>query len=65
MDHFGLREMFVAVAGLDNHHAFGKVDLGQRLVSTLGLDRDDILLVGDTVHDYEVAQYPFNNQWAS
>ena len=54
--HFGIREMFAAVAGLDNHHAFGKVDLGLRLISTLTIDRGDILLIGDTVHDYEVAQ---------
>ena len=54
--HFGLSEMFAAVAGLDNHHAFGKVDLGQRLVTALAVDRHDILLIGDTVHDYEVAQ---------
>jgi phosphoglycolate phosphatase len=54
--HFGISEMFTAVAGLDNHHAFGKVDLGHKLISTLAVDRRDILLIGDTVHDYEVAQ---------
>jgi phosphoglycolate phosphatase len=56
LNHFGISEMFVAVAGLDNHHAFGKVDLGQRLISTLAVNQRDILLIGDTVHDYEVAQ---------
>ncbi len=56
LNHFGIRELFVTVAGLDNHHAFGKIDLGPGLVSTLGLDPGDTLLVGDTVHDYEVAQ---------
>ena len=56
LDHFAIREMFVTVAGLDNHHAFGKVDIGQRLVATLDLDRRDILLIGDTVHDYDVAR---------
>lgn len=56
LDHFGLREMFLAVAGLDDHHAFGKVEAGQRLVASLGLDRSNMLLIGDTIHDYEVAQ---------
>jgi phosphoglycolate phosphatase len=53
---FGIGDMFTAVAGLDNHHAFGKVEIGQRLNSEIDLDREEILLIGDTVHDYEVAK---------
>jgi phosphoglycolate phosphatase len=56
VDQFGLREMFGAVVGLADHHAFGKVEVGRRLVSSLGLGREEVLLVGDTLHDYEVAQ---------
>ena len=56
LDHFGIRDLFGAVVGLNNHHAFGKVEIGHRLVSQIDLDRRDILMIGDTVHDYEVAQ---------
>jgi phosphoglycolate phosphatase len=56
LEQFGIRDLFVAVAGLEDHHAFGKVETGHRLVSTLNLDRDRTLLIGDTLHDYEVAQ---------
>jgi phosphoglycolate phosphatase len=56
IDQFGIGDMFVAVAGLDNHHAFGKVEIGQKLISEIDLDRGEILLIGDTVHDYEVAK---------
>jgi len=47
--------LFVAVHGLDNHHAFGKVDIGLKWVSELNLPSNQILMVGDTVHDFEVA----------
>ena len=47
---------FVAIAGLDNHHAAGKIELGRRLLHQLNLPAGQILLIGDTGHDYEVAQ---------
>lgn len=53
---FGIRELFVTAVGLDNHHASGKLELGRQLVAEIGHRPGDILLIGDTVHDYEVAQ---------
>jgi phosphoglycolate phosphatase len=53
---FNIRDMFNAVTGLDNHHAFGKIEIGQRWISETDLDLKEILLVGDTVHDYAVAR---------
>lgn len=55
VDHFGLRAYFQVVAGIDDHHAGGKEAQGLALVRELACEPGRILLVGDTVHDYEVA----------
>ena len=54
--HFGIRDAFKQVMGLGDHHAHSKIELGQALMKTLPYDADNIVLVGDTVHDFEVAQ---------
>jgi phosphoglycolate phosphatase len=56
VDQFGIRSLFVAIHGLDNHHALGKVEIGKRWASETNLDLREAVLIGDTVHDYEVAQ---------
>jgi phosphoglycolate phosphatase len=53
--HFGLREHFVRVLGLDDIWARSKIELGRRWLGELGLPPSRILLVGDTLHDLEVA----------
>jgi phosphoglycolate phosphatase len=53
--HYQLNRWLVAVRGLDNHHAAGKLAVGRRWVAELGLDPAEILMVGDTLHDYEMA----------
>lgn len=47
---------FEHIYGLDNFHASSKVDLGHALFSNTGLDKQGTLLIGDTTHDFEVAQ---------
>jgi phosphoglycolate phosphatase len=54
--HYQIENYFIAARGLDNHHAAGKTAIGVQWVRELGLDPGTILMVGDTVHDYEVAQ---------
>jgi phosphoglycolate phosphatase len=54
--HFQITDLFTAVRGLDNHHAFGKVDIGLQWINTLDIDPGQVLMVGDTIHDHEVAQ---------
>lgn len=56
IDQFGLRVYFSGITGLDNHHAAGKLELAREWMAAQDLRREDILLVGDTVHDFEVAQ---------
>jgi phosphoglycolate phosphatase len=47
---------FVRIAGLDNHYAMSKVERGKRLLADLGLEPREVLLIGDTLHDYEVSE---------
>jgi phosphoglycolate phosphatase len=54
--HFGLTPHFDHIAGLDNIHAHSKVALGHALVRRLAVPPAEILLVGDTLHDLEVAR---------
>jgi phosphoglycolate phosphatase len=56
IDHCQVREWFEAINGVDNYHALGKVDLGRRWVTQLDIEPSEVLLIGDTVHDHEVAQ---------
>jgi phosphoglycolate phosphatase len=49
-------ERFVRLVGLDHHYADGKLELGRAWVTELGLPPGDVLLVGDTDHDFHVAQ---------
>lgn len=54
--HYSLEPHFVAVAGLDNPYAEGKAARGLHLLAELGWAADQVLLVGDTDHDHEVAE---------
>lgn len=51
----GLREHFLHVAGCGDIYAHSKLEAGRTLVKEIGLPPAEILLVGDTIHDYEVA----------
>jgi phosphoglycolate phosphatase len=53
---FGVRDRFVDIAGLDDKNAHGKTDVGRALVARLGARPDRTVLVGDTLHDCEVAR---------
>jgi phosphoglycolate phosphatase len=52
---FGLTGMFDRVMGLDDHYGRGKEALAERLIKELGVDARDVLFVGDTMHDFDVA----------
>ena len=52
---FGLESHFTSVNGLNNHHAASKVELGLAFIAAQKHDPGEYLLVGDTLHDAEVA----------
>jgi phosphoglycolate phosphatase len=54
--HFGLTPHFIRLTGLDNIYAHSKTEAGRAWVAELGIPAGDILLIGDTLHDLEVAR---------
>lgn len=55
VDHFNLRNYFTYLIGLDHIYATSKLELGKELMAKLNHGKIEVLLIGDTVHDYEVA----------
>ncbi|MFA3782275.1 HAD family hydrolase [Melioribacteraceae bacterium 4301-Me] len=56
VEHFGLTEYFSYVVGLDNIYAASKLHLGRDLMGKLGNGKGETLVIGDTLHDFEVAK---------
>lgn len=55
LNHYQINHFFDHVSGLDNHYAASKIENGHRLIAELKLDARELVLIGDTIHDYEVA----------
>ena len=55
LEHHGIYSQFKHVIGLNNHYAFGKTEQGKRLMEKLDCKPETVLFIGDTVHDFEVA----------
>jgi phosphoglycolate phosphatase len=58
LNHFGISNYFHYIVGLDNIYAGGKSHLAHDLASKIRSNgtAGNILLIGDTMHDYEVAK---------
>ena len=52
---YKIKDFFSLVDGLDNHHAAGKLSLARDHIEKINLDPQSILLIGDTLHDAEIA----------
>lgn len=54
--HFGIQHYFDHLLGTDNIYAEGKVHRAKEWIEQCPWKREEILLIGDTLHDFEVAQ---------
>lgn len=54
--YFGLVDFFDNLVGLSDFYAKSKLENGKELIKKLGLTGSSVLLIGDTTHDYEVAE---------
>jgi len=52
----GIFGLFEKVVGLNNHYAETKEDVARNLISEIGISPAEICMVGDTIHDFEVAE---------
>ncbi len=53
---FGISRVFEKIVGLDNNYAAGKTENGIKLVESINAPKSEIVLIGDTTHDCEVAK---------
>lgn len=56
MDYHGLRKYFTKLIGQNNHYANGKIEAGKAWIKKLHFRSHEILFIGDTIHDREVAE---------
>lgn len=54
-DYFELTGFFDEIIGLNDIYANGKVENGKQYIANSNLNPSEVLFVGDTVHDFEVA----------
>lgn len=52
----GIFKFFDKVAGITNHFGDGKLEIARELIVSLDRKPEEICLIGDTIHDFEVAQ---------
>ncbi|MBN1465939.1 HAD family hydrolase [candidate division KSB1 bacterium] len=55
VDHFQIDHFFAALHGLDHHYAVSKREVAIEYVAAAGCAPEEIVFIGDTLHDYDVA----------
>lgn len=53
---FGVAHYFDGIFGVDNLYGHSKLELGHALVKRLNLPPESVLMIGDSLHDHEVAE---------
>lgn len=56
LKHYKINHWFKAVAGLNNHFATSKEEIGIQLLRKHHITPKNACLIGDTIHDFEVAE---------
>ena len=51
----GIIHFFENITGIDDHYAHSKVEIGKDLIRKIPFSKPEIVMVGDTLHDLEVA----------
>lgn len=54
--HLGIYNYFEQITGLYNHYATGKLQLAKELIHKSGIKAEETVFIGDTTHDFEVAE---------
>jgi len=51
----GISQFFEGIAGLTDHYGVSKIEQGKQLFRDFKIETEKSLLIGDTIHDFEVA----------
>ena len=54
--HNSISSFFEGVFGLNDHYAVSKIERGEQLISQFRIKKDKTWIIGDTIHDFEVAE---------
>jgi phosphoglycolate phosphatase len=55
LKHQGIFDYFEGVAGLKDHYAVSKIERGEELISQFNIKKENATILGDTIHDFELA----------
>ncbi len=55
--YYGIDKYFSKIIGLENHYAESKIERGKKWIAELNLNPQEVLLIGDTIHDYDVSKH--------
>lgn len=53
--HYGLYNYFDGIQGIEDHYGNGKAHLFQQVIANNQLPPEEIIMIGDTLHDAEIA----------
>jgi len=56
LKHQNIFDFFEGIYGLDDHYAVSKIERGKQMISELRIQKENAVIIGDTIHDFEVAQ---------
>jgi len=56
LKHFKIEDIFDDILGTSDIHAKGKIDVAKRYIDTHHIQRKDSVMIGDTLHDAEIAK---------
>jgi phosphoglycolate phosphatase len=56
LEQYYISDYFIAITGKTNHYASGKEELAEVHMDKLDISTSNIVFVGDTMHDVEVAK---------
>ncbi len=51
----GIVDFFDDISGINDHYAHSKLEMGVDLMKDSGVNEKEVLMIGDTIHDFEVA----------
>ena len=51
-----IENYFKKIMGINNHYAVSKIDRAKQLINEIDTYPEEICLIGDTIHDYQVAE---------
>ncbi|MFH0977253.1 MAG: HAD family hydrolase [Spirochaetota bacterium] len=54
--YYSLQPYFTNVCGLNDHYAHSKIEIGRNHLLELEISGEQVVIIGDTTHDYEVAK---------